>query len=167
MAPEPDDETIYDDIRRGVPPPRARDRGLTVPQLTRFFDSSVWSSFDDEDDVRTPLSSRLQIFNQVHRFQRAFSRYIETSLPASRLKKLYCLITNILPLGIQLGLGRRHTKAKNVKRQEISIPLGLILQRLKISHGLNNGVYQKALIVVCEGTTSFFLIGAEQPYLPL
>ncbi|KAF9267646.1 DnaJ-domain-containing protein [Marasmius fiardii PR-910] len=49
LAPEPDDETVYQDIKTGAPP-RARDRGLTVRHLTRFFDASVWDGFGDIDD---------------------------------------------------------------------------------------------------------------------
>lgn len=51
MAPEPDDETVYEDIRKGAPPSRARDRGLSVRQLSRFFDATLWKDFGDEGDV--------------------------------------------------------------------------------------------------------------------
>ncbi|KAF8556166.1 DnaJ-domain-containing protein [Imleria badia] len=50
LAPAPDAEAVFEDIRRGAPPPRARDRGLTVRHLSRFFDASVWSGFDDGQD---------------------------------------------------------------------------------------------------------------------
>ncbi|KAJ3997840.1 DnaJ domain-containing protein [Lentinula boryana] len=50
LAPEPDDETVYEDIRKGAPPSRARDRGLSVRQLSRFFDATLWKDFSDEDD---------------------------------------------------------------------------------------------------------------------
>ncbi|KAL0580009.1 hypothetical protein V5O48_002012 [Marasmius crinis-equi] len=50
LAPEPDEETVYQDIRTGAPPPRARDRGLTVRHLTRFLDASVWKGFGDDED---------------------------------------------------------------------------------------------------------------------
>lgn len=52
MVPEADEETVFEDIRKGAPPPRARDRGLTVRHLSRFFDSTLWSGFDDGQDVR-------------------------------------------------------------------------------------------------------------------
>ncbi|KAF5375590.1 hypothetical protein D9757_008538 [Collybiopsis confluens] len=50
LAPEPDDKTVYEDIRRGAPPSRARDRGLTVRQLSRFFDATLWQDFGDDGD---------------------------------------------------------------------------------------------------------------------
>ncbi|KAG6900591.1 hypothetical protein C0993_008309 [Termitomyces sp. T159_Od127] len=48
--PEPDAETVYQDIRKGAPPPRARDRGLTSRHLSRFLDASLWTGFDDGPD---------------------------------------------------------------------------------------------------------------------
>ncbi|KAG6820308.1 hypothetical protein H0H93_002395 [Arthromyces matolae] len=50
LLPEPDAETVYEDIRKGAPPPRARDRGLTSGHISRFFDASVWTGFDDGPD---------------------------------------------------------------------------------------------------------------------
>ncbi|KAL0061023.1 hypothetical protein AAF712_012144 [Marasmius tenuissimus] len=50
LVPEPDDETVYQDIKTGAPPSKARDRGLTVRHLTRFLDASVWKGFSDDDD---------------------------------------------------------------------------------------------------------------------
>lgn len=50
LAPEPDAEAVFEDIRKGAPPPRARDRGLTVRHLARFFDATVWSDFDDSEN---------------------------------------------------------------------------------------------------------------------
>lgn len=47
LAPEPDAEAVFEDIRNGAPPPRVRDRGLTVRHLAQFFDATVWSGFDD------------------------------------------------------------------------------------------------------------------------
>ncbi|KAJ7219960.1 hypothetical protein GGX14DRAFT_584783 [Mycena pura] len=38
LAPEPDDATVYEDIKKGAPPSRAQDRGLTVRHLARFDD---------------------------------------------------------------------------------------------------------------------------------
>ncbi|KAE9403656.1 DnaJ-domain-containing protein [Gymnopus androsaceus JB14] len=64
LAPEPDDETVYEDIRKGAPPPRARDRGLTVRHLSRFFDATLWDGFGDEGDgfyaVYRSLFARLE-----------------------------------------------------------------------------------------------------------
>ncbi|TCD62894.1 hypothetical protein EIP91_006251 [Steccherinum ochraceum] len=50
LVPEPDAETVFDDIRRGAPPPRARDRGLSVNHLARFFDPNHYTGFDDGPD---------------------------------------------------------------------------------------------------------------------
>ncbi|OAX36226.1 DnaJ-domain-containing protein [Rhizopogon vinicolor AM-OR11-026] len=50
LAPEPDAEAVFEDIRRGAPPPRARDRGLTVRHLARFFDTTIWSGFDNSEN---------------------------------------------------------------------------------------------------------------------
>ncbi|KAG2118552.1 DnaJ-domain-containing protein [Suillus cothurnatus] len=50
LAPEPDAEAVFEDIRKGAPPPRARDRGLTIRHLARFFDATIWSGFDDSEN---------------------------------------------------------------------------------------------------------------------
>ncbi|KAJ6494641.1 hypothetical protein C8R47DRAFT_1116637 [Mycena vitilis] len=64
LAPEPDDATVYEDIRRGAAPSRAQDRGLSVRQLSRFFDSSIWSGVDDGENsfftIYRSLFARLQ-----------------------------------------------------------------------------------------------------------
>lgn len=52
MSPEPDAEAIFEAVRKGAPPPRARDRGLSTRQLAGFFDASRWTAFDDSDTVR-------------------------------------------------------------------------------------------------------------------
>ncbi|KAH9178355.1 DnaJ-domain-containing protein [Lactarius sanguifluus] len=50
LAPEPDAETVINDIKTGAAPPRARDRGLTVRHIQAFLNPSMWSSFDDGAD---------------------------------------------------------------------------------------------------------------------
>lgn len=50
LAPEPDAEAVFEDIRKGAPPPRARGRGLTVRHLAQFLDATVWSGFDDSEN---------------------------------------------------------------------------------------------------------------------
>ncbi|KAG0708086.1 DnaJ-domain-containing protein [Suillus ampliporus] len=50
LAPEPDAAAVFEDIRKGAPPPRARDRGLTVRHLAQFFDATVWSGFNDSEN---------------------------------------------------------------------------------------------------------------------
>ncbi|KAH9925541.1 uncharacterized protein B0H18DRAFT_876978 [Fomitopsis serialis] len=47
LAPEPDAGSVFEDIKRGTPPPRARDRGLTVRHLAQFFDASIYTGYDD------------------------------------------------------------------------------------------------------------------------
>ncbi|KAI5892402.1 DnaJ-domain-containing protein [Schizophyllum commune H4-8] len=49
LAPEPDDATVFEEVRRGAPPSKARDRGLTVHHLAHFF-SIVWTGYDDSAD---------------------------------------------------------------------------------------------------------------------
>ncbi|KAJ6513437.1 DnaJ domain-containing protein [Mycena sanguinolenta] len=64
LAPEPDDATVYEDIRKGAAPSRAQDRGLTVRQLNRFFDVTIWSGVDDGENsfftIYRNLFARLQ-----------------------------------------------------------------------------------------------------------
>ncbi|KAI5987170.1 DnaJ-domain-containing protein [Pisolithus marmoratus] len=50
LAPEPDSDVVFEDIRRGVPAPHARGRGLTVRHLSHFFDATRWSAFDDSEN---------------------------------------------------------------------------------------------------------------------
>lgn len=50
MIPEADSKTVFEDIKRGAPPPRARDRGLTVRHLEQFFNPSIFQGFDDGPD---------------------------------------------------------------------------------------------------------------------
>ncbi|OJT13882.1 DnaJ subfamily C member 21 -like protein [Trametes pubescens] len=47
LIPEADAADVMDEIRRGAPPPRARDRGLSVRHLTPFFDSGIYDGVDD------------------------------------------------------------------------------------------------------------------------
>ncbi|KAF8651003.1 hypothetical protein AX16_004989 [Volvariella volvacea WC 439] len=64
LAPEPDAQTVFEDIKRGAPPSKARDRGLTANHLARFFDPTIWSAFDDEENgfytIYRNLFARLQ-----------------------------------------------------------------------------------------------------------
>lgn len=52
MVPEPDADTVFEDIRKGAPLSKARDRGLTVRHLAQFFDSSIWNGYENGDRVR-------------------------------------------------------------------------------------------------------------------
>ncbi|KAF5367046.1 hypothetical protein D9758_004051 [Tetrapyrgos nigripes] len=64
LVPEPDEKSVYEDIRKGAPPPRTRGRGLTARHLARFFDQTVWTGFSDEGDgfyaIYRNLFARLQ-----------------------------------------------------------------------------------------------------------
>ncbi|KAI0805933.1 hypothetical protein BC629DRAFT_1590363 [Irpex lacteus] len=49
LIPEPDAATVFDDIKRGAPAPRGRDRGLTARHLEQFMDPSVHNGFHDNE----------------------------------------------------------------------------------------------------------------------
>ena len=54
--PEPDAETVFEEIRKGNTTAagkaaRVKGPGLTVRHLAQFFDASNWSGFDDSDSV--------------------------------------------------------------------------------------------------------------------
>jgi len=66
-VPEPDAEAVFEDIRRGAPPPRARDRGLTVKHLAQFFNTAIWSGFDDSENVRSTAFHHQAFVLIVHR----------------------------------------------------------------------------------------------------
>ncbi|KII84450.1 hypothetical protein PLICRDRAFT_365946 [Plicaturopsis crispa FD-325 SS-3] len=50
LVPEPDADTVFEDIKKGAPPPRGAGRGLTVHHLAPFFDSSMWTDFGDGEN---------------------------------------------------------------------------------------------------------------------
>ncbi|KAG9047348.1 hypothetical protein FS837_002509 [Tulasnella sp. UAMH 9824] len=52
LAPEPDAEAVFEDIRKGAPPPgrrRMNDPGLQAKHIMRFMDASIWRAMDDSD----------------------------------------------------------------------------------------------------------------------
>ncbi|KAG9018041.1 hypothetical protein FRB90_012544 [Tulasnella sp. 427] len=52
LAPEPDAEAVFEDIRKGAPPPgrrRMNDPGLQAKHIMRFMDASIWKTMDDSD----------------------------------------------------------------------------------------------------------------------
>lgn len=63
--PEPDAETVFEDIKRGGAPSRGRDRGLTVRHLEQFFGPSIYSGFDDGDTVRIMCSCLLYLWTNL------------------------------------------------------------------------------------------------------
>ncbi|KAF7316968.1 hypothetical protein HMN09_00431200 [Mycena chlorophos] len=64
LAPEPDDEVVFQDIQKGAAPSRAHGPGITTRQLTRYFDPSIWTGFKDTENgffsVYRNLFARLQ-----------------------------------------------------------------------------------------------------------
>ncbi|EIW57820.1 DnaJ-domain-containing protein [Trametes versicolor FP-101664 SS1] len=47
LIPEANTADVLDEIRRGAPPPKARDRGLSVRHLKPFFDTGIYNGVDD------------------------------------------------------------------------------------------------------------------------
>ncbi|EJD49004.1 DnaJ-domain-containing protein [Auricularia subglabra TFB-10046 SS5] len=70
LAPEADAETVFEDVRHGTAPPRARDRGLTTNHLMIFFNASVWSGFGTDDrsfySIYGNLFARLAQEEEMH-----------------------------------------------------------------------------------------------------
>ncbi|KAF9474678.1 DnaJ-domain-containing protein [Pholiota conissans] len=76
LIPEPDVETVFDDIRKGANlKSRVRDRGLTVRHLTRFFDATIWKSFGDEDN--SFFSIYRNLFSRLAAEERMFESSLE------------------------------------------------------------------------------------------
>ncbi|KAI0249867.1 DnaJ domain-containing protein [Lactifluus subvellereus] len=50
LLPEPDAETVVNDVKKGASSSRARDRGLTVRHLQAFLNPSIWSGFGDGEN---------------------------------------------------------------------------------------------------------------------
>ncbi|KAG8908328.1 hypothetical protein FRB99_007254 [Tulasnella sp. 403] len=61
LAPEPDAEAVFEDIRKGAPPPTSKrkstDPGLQAKHLLRFMDASIWKAMDDSDYASRPFLS--------------------------------------------------------------------------------------------------------------
>ncbi|OSX59062.1 hypothetical protein POSPLADRAFT_1075842 [Postia placenta MAD-698-R-SB12] len=77
LIPEPDAQTVFDDIKRGAPPPRARDRGLTVRHLAQFFDPAIYKGFDDGEN------SFFTIYrNLFSRLAHDESQYVDVPYPS-------------------------------------------------------------------------------------
>ncbi|KAI0759556.1 hypothetical protein BD413DRAFT_722231 [Trametes elegans] len=77
LVPEPDAADVFDEIRRGAPPPRARDRGLTVRHLAQFFDTGIYSGFDDG-----PNSFFTIYRNLFDRLAHDEKQYVDVPLPS-------------------------------------------------------------------------------------
>ncbi|KAI9056822.1 DnaJ-domain-containing protein [Trametes sanguinea] len=77
LIPEPDAADVFDEIRRGAPPPRARDRGLTVRHLAQFFDTGIYDGYDDG-----PHSFFTIYRNLFDRLAHDERQYADTPLPS-------------------------------------------------------------------------------------
>ncbi|KAI0951581.1 hypothetical protein AcW1_008590 [Taiwanofungus camphoratus] len=77
LVPEPDAQTVFEDIKRGAPPPRARDRGLTVRHLSQFFDASIYTGYDDG-----PNSFFTIYRNLFDRLAHDESQYVDLEFPS-------------------------------------------------------------------------------------
>ncbi|KAF8199497.1 hypothetical protein BJ912DRAFT_844738 [Pholiota molesta] len=76
LIPEPDVETVFDDIRKGANlTTRVRDRGLTVRHLTRFFDATIWNGFGDQDN--SFFSIYRNLFSRLAAEEKMFESHLE------------------------------------------------------------------------------------------
>ncbi|KAG9315098.1 DnaJ-domain-containing protein [Chiua virens] len=99
LVPEPDADAVFEDIKNGAPPSRARDRGLTVRHLSRFFDATIWSGFDGGQNgffsIYRNLFSRLAqeeaMLSDIEYPQFGYSTWTWTSLttPSETVRNFY------------------------------------------------------------------------------
>ncbi|KIM39703.1 hypothetical protein M413DRAFT_74483 [Hebeloma cylindrosporum] len=92
LVPEPDAETVFDDIRKGVNlSGKIRDRGLTVRHLARFFDTTIWDSFGDGENsffsVYRNLFSRLSAEEALFMSDHDYPSFGLSTWPWSALKQ--------------------------------------------------------------------------------
>ena len=123
LIPEPDAETVFEDIKRGTNlSSRVRDRGLTVRHLARFFDTMAWSTWDDGENV----SSRCGIVLKCSfiLLTRVSSPYIAISSQDLRRRRPSLIRrTTFPPLVSHLGLGVPRAETTWIA-PEISITFG-------------------------------------------
>ncbi|KAI0029758.1 DnaJ domain-containing protein [Vararia minispora EC-137] len=82
MVPEADAETVFEEIKKGFTPPRARDRGLTVRHLQPFFSPKTWSSFDDTENNQSFFTIYRNLFARLARDEQAFTRIHPSEIPS-------------------------------------------------------------------------------------
>ena len=84
LVPEADVDTVLDGVRRGAPPPRGKDRGLTASHLQAFINPRIWKTF--EGDGENVLYMFLQFLNWSAYItcRSASSPFIETFSLGSR-----------------------------------------------------------------------------------
>ncbi|KAH8117735.1 DnaJ-domain-containing protein [Phellopilus nigrolimitatus] len=92
LVPEPDAETVFDEIRRGrggggydgstarAPPSKPHVRGLTVRHLAPFFNPSNWSAFDDSDSGFFTLYRNL--FSRLAQEESLFAAHPPSDYPS-------------------------------------------------------------------------------------
>jgi hypothetical protein len=143
---------VLDDIRRGAPPPRGKDRGLTVSHLNTFLDPRIWKTF--EGDGENVLRLFLPFLNPSPcvTSRRASSPFTETfsldwrttspsGLHSSKRTSLVSETTN--PCG---------TNPKMAPKSVYSTRRGLNSPRRKISRGSINGIFQMLQTAGQEGS---------------
>lgn len=141
---------MFEDIKRGAPSSRARDRGLTERHLERFFDPTIWKDFGDGPDVS--LSRFCRYRWPINVLPRVSSPSIVIYFLDSNPKKRGSPEKLIfLPSDTLHGLGPHPTKTKTTKRRNIFIYFGSISVLRRILCGTKSGIYRKLQIVVCAG----------------
>ncbi|KAL5526038.1 hypothetical protein ACEPAG_7376 [Sanghuangporus baumii] len=80
LVPEPDAETVFEEVRRGGGSGRPGDRGLTVRHLTPFFNPSSWTGFDDSDSGFFTLYRNL--FNRLASDECAITSHSPSDYPS-------------------------------------------------------------------------------------
>lgn len=71
-------DTVLDGIRRGAPPPRGKDRGLTVSHLNAFIDPRIWKTFDGNGENVLYMSLLFPDWSVYITSRRASSPFIGT-----------------------------------------------------------------------------------------
>ncbi|KAH7102771.1 DnaJ-domain-containing protein [Auriculariales sp. MPI-PUGE-AT-0066] len=79
LAPEADAETVFEDIRRGAAPPRARDRGLTTKHVLMFFDPRIFAGFGDDSNSFYTIYGNL--FKRLAAEEEGFGGHPATDIP--------------------------------------------------------------------------------------
>jgi len=126
-VPEVDADTVLDGIRKGAPPPRRKDRGLTVSHLNTFLNPRIWKTF--EGDGENVLSMfPLFLDRSAHiTCRRASSPFIET-----------------------FSLDWRTTSRSGL----ISLKRNILASETKNPHGPNPGVTPKSVYSTQGGSDS-------------
>ena len=150
--PEADVDTVLDGVRRGAPPPRGKDRGLTASHLTAFIDPRLWKTF--EGDGENVLYMFLPFLNRSTYITccRASSPFIETFSLGWRTMNHGGLIS---PKRTFLASEIRNPHGPNQRaapESVCSIQGGSDSPHRKTSPGSTSGVFQTPQTAGKEGT---------------